>query len=371
MTRTFNNAAGNLRKWGLATMIAATSIAIAPGTFAQVESGPGVTAATPNAPATAAFAAEMQSRLALVNGMLSRFEADAAATYGADFNVADWRRDFAARLLTRSASELQAAASAPTLAMAQNELFNSTTAQKPSAKHSFESDLKLNLLPNPCRIVDTRAGGGGQLGPAYRLWQAQAAAATIAAQGGNAAGCGQRVSQGWLMVVTVVPSPSYTSPSFITVQHDNFPTPPANATMNYVNQNIASLAFSLSQDTTVGTIGGFYAYSSSLTHVVIDLVGYATHVDAADLDCVKTYVENLAVPANAVFNIAIPGCPTGYSMTGAGCRTPGYDDADWAINGLFSIGAAGPVTAYCAGRNKQGGTITVQGTGRCCRSAAP
>jgi hypothetical protein len=370
MNRTFNNAAGNLRKWGLATMIAATSIAIAPGTFAQVESGPAVAAAQPNSEANAASVAEMQSRIELINGMLSRFEVDAAAASSAGFNAADWRRDFAARLVTRSASELQAVASAPNLAGAESELFSAM--QKPSAKHTFNTNLKVNLFANPCRIVYTVFGaGGGQLGPAWRLWQAQAPAATIAAQGGNAAGCGQRVGvEGWVMVITVVPSPSYTSPSFLTVQHDNFPTPPTSANLNYVNQNTANLAFAASQDTS-STIGGFYAYASSFTHVVIDLLGYASHVDAADLDCVKTYVENLAVPANATFNMAIPGCPTGYSMTGAGCRTPGFHDADWAINGLFSIGVGGPVLGYCAGTNARAVAITVQGTGQCCRTAAP
>ena len=30
------------------------------------------------------------------------------------------------------------------------------------------------------------------------------------------------------------------------------------------------------------------------------------------------------VQANATFDIAIPACPAGYIMSGAGCRTPGF-----------------------------------------------
>ena len=70
--------------------------------------------------------------------------------------------------------------------MAQNELFNSTAAQKPGAKHTFETDLKVNLSRNPCRIVDTRAGGGGQPGPAYRPGKRQALPATIARKAATA-----------------------------------------------------------------------------------------------------------------------------------------------------------------------------------------
>jgi hypothetical protein len=319
-----------------------------------------------NPAATAAFASEMQSRVELVNAMLSRFEADAAAIYGADFKLADWRRDFAARLMTRSASELQAAASAPNLAMAQNELFNAATAKRPSAKHAFDTDLKMNLFDSPCRIVDTRAGGGGQLGPAYRLWQAQAAAGTIAAQGGNPAGCGQRVAQGWLMVVTVVPSPSYTSPSFISVQHNNFPTPPSSATMNYVNQNIANLAYSASNDTTVGVTGGFYAYASSLTHVVIDLLGYSTHLEptaATALDCVlSANVDEVVDTLNRNYSTTSGACPAGYTAVAPYCNASG-DYYQLKQSGFFEFAT----TTTCYGRYEGSTSATVKSQAKCCR----
>ena len=59
-------------------------------------------------------------------------------------------------------------------------------------------------------------------------------AATIAAQGGNAAGCGSFTSSnvdGWVLQVTVVPI-NVGGPDFLTIQHDGSPTPPTSASMN-------------------------------------------------------------------------------------------------------------------------------------------
>lgn len=86
------------------------------------------------------------------------------------------------------------------------------------------------------------------------------------------------------------------------------------------------------------------------------------------LECSSTFVSQV-VGNGQTFDIQIPGCPAGTTITGAGCRTPGFNDADWAINGLALFPPSGTPLAFCSGINKTAGNITVQGTARCCRVA--
>lgn len=85
----------------------------------------------------------------------------------------------------------------------------------------------------------------------------------------------------------------------------------------------------------------------------------------ASLDCTNTFTAQ-NVSANSTFDHAIPSCSAGYTLTGAGCRTPGFNEANWAINGLFQASPSN-VMAYCAGVNLTAGTIRVEGTAQCCR----
>ncbi len=106
-------------------------------------------------------------------------------------------------------------------------------------------------------------------------------------------------------------------------------------------------------------------YSSTSTHYVLDVIGYFMAPEATALQCTSTSVSEV-VAANGIFDIAIPSCPTGYAITGAGCRTPGFNEANWAINGLYGT-SPGQVGAYCSGTNVTAGAITVEGAAQCCR----
>ena len=122
-----------------------------------------------NADLTADQVNELQQRTDLINKMTERFQADAAAQAGAGFNAAEWKRDFGSRLLHQTPDTLSSALSATNLATAQNVLYSA--ASKGPAKHNTNNHLVINVLAAPCRILDTRGGGGGIFpGNAWRTY---------------------------------------------------------------------------------------------------------------------------------------------------------------------------------------------------------
>ena len=138
---------------------------------------------------------------------------------------------------------------------------------------------------------------------------------------------------------------------------------PLAATVNYVAGDIrGNLAIVPLDSDPAGDDISIFTFAE--THVVGDIVGYFIAPQATGLDCTATFVtQNVA--ANGIFNFPIPACPVSYAVTGAGCRTPGFNEANFAINGLYWNNGA--VDTYCSGQNTTAGVITVEGTAQCCR----
>lgn len=105
--------------------------------------------------------------------------------------------------------------------------------------------------------------------------------------------------------------------------------------------------------------------SSGAVDYVIDIVGYFAPAQAAALQCTTTFVSQSTEP-NFPFDIQIPVCPVGYTVTGAGCRTSGFSEVNWSINGLYTS-PSGSLNTFCSGENTTAGTVTVEGTAQCCR----
>jgi hypothetical protein len=309
----------------------------------------------------------LQQQATAINQLADRFQTDAAAQFGAGFNAIDWKRDFGARLMYQPLESLSAALTAPDLSMAQKELFNAS--QKMRAKHDTNNAWVINYLAAPCRIVDTRFGGGGMLGPAYRLWYASTpTAANIAAQGGNAAGCGSFPNaDGFLLYVTVVPAVA--GPNFLTVQHNNSPTPPATATMTYYSQVISNFAITSCQGCS-GSDGGFFAYASGNTHVVVDLLAWTGTLGPVALDCVdvsKAGIGTANVLNNTEFDFtSAAACAAGYTQVATACAFGGASPAGLALT--QNSGLAGYYA--CIWRNQTGLTLDASlfnTQTRCCR----
>ena len=215
----------------------------------------------------------------------------------------------------------------------------------------------------PCRLLDTRVAGG-QIGANSSRSFDVAAATDYTAQGGAATNCNIGNVSGIASAVVnfTVVGPAYGG--FVTA-HAFGTTLPLAATVNYAtgeirgNLSIVPLdADSAGNDITVFTFAP--------TQLVADVVGYFIAPQASALTCTSTFATR-NVAANAIFDFATPACPASYALTGAGCRTPGFNEASWSINGLFSPGGGNPTTGYCSGLNLTSGVITVEGTAQCCR----
>lgn len=213
----------------------------------------------------------------------------------------------------------------------------------------------------PCRLLDTRVAGGPIAATSSRSFNVTAASDYVA-QGGAATNCNVGNVSGVASAVVNFTVVGPTTAGFVTA-HAFGTTLPLAATVNYAageirgNLSIVPLdADSAGDDITV------YTYAQS--QLVADVVGYFIAPQASALSCTSTFVtQNIA--ANSPFNFAIPSCPATYAVTGAGCRTPGLNEANWAINGLYRNGAT--IETYCSGLNTTAGVITVEGTAQCCR----
>ena len=220
----------------------------------------------------------------------------------------------------------------------------------------------------PCRLIDTRNVGGPIVGS--RSFDLDANGSTY---GGSAScnvvtnsGIGTSGNGAAVAINVAIVSPT-AAPGFIGAR----PVGATNTTA-LVNWYQAGAAVQASNAGVVsydqqGAVTDEIEFFGSPTQIIVDLFGVFAAPTATALDCTAVFVENTTIAANATFDISIPACPAGYTMTGAGCRTPGFQQADWAINGLYKSSAINPIDAYCSGRNITAGTITVQGTAQCCR----
>jgi len=227
---------------------------------------------------------------------------------------------------------------------------------------SLNADLVYTPL-QPCRIVDTRTSGGTIAANSSRSFKA-VNSANFTSQGGSATDCGTlglAASAVALNVVAVTPS----SGGFATVYPFGTSLPTASS-INYSAGAVVNTAI-ISAIPNPLQSSDFTIFTFAQAHYVVDIVGYFAPPAATALECTGTFVSQTVTAAAPTFDIAIPACPSGYTLMGAGCRTPGFNDADWAINGLSRVSAGSALTAFCSGVNKTTGSITVQGTANCCR----
>jgi hypothetical protein len=247
-------------------------------------------------------------------------------------------------------------------ALARGSMATASANVAPASLGELTRDLVYTQLA-PCRLVDTRLAGGAIAAGTSRGFAGWTApSGNFTAQGGAATDCGLGGESPEVLVVTVTAvAPPQTG--YATLYPANLSSPPLAATLIYQANQVTSTGASI----TLASYGGadFKLFSERNAQYVVDVVGYFDAPHATAVQCTETFVsENVA--GNDLFDIAIPSCPTGYTITGAGCRTPGFKQADWAINGLFRAGA-GDMQGYCSGSNLTSGTIVVEGTAQCCR----
>lgn len=225
---------------------------------------------------------------------------------------------------------------------------------------SLSNDLVYTPI-QPCRIVDTRSTASGPIAANSNRSFVSINQANFTAQGGSATDCGTLGLNATAVAINLT-AVFPTAAGFATV-YPFGSTQPLAASVNYTAGAIVNNSI-IAQIPNPLTTSDFTIYTYAESHYVADIVGYFAPPQATPLGCVSTFTTE-SVAANGVFDIEIPSCPVGYTVTGAGCRTPGFNEANWAINGLFRNGA--DLATFCSGTNTTAGAITVEGTAQCCR----
>lgn len=214
----------------------------------------------------------------------------------------------------------------------------------------------------PCRILDTRNTAAGAIVADGSRDFVSINQSDYTAQGGSASDCGTlgvHAAAVAINLTAVAPDRA----GYATVYPYGTAKPLASSVNYGVGEHVNNGI--IVQIPSPLTTSDFTLYTYGTAHYVADIVGYFAAAPAVALDCTETYVSQ-NVPGNTPFDIQIPNCPTGYRITGAGCRTLNPSEADWAINGLLRA-APGQMQGFCSGLNTTAGTIAVQGTAQCCR----
>jgi hypothetical protein len=230
---------------------------------------------------------------------------------------------------------------------------------------SLANDLVYTPIA-PCRIVDTRSTPAGPIAENATRNFVSINQANFTSQGGSSSDCGTQGLNATAVALNVT-AVTPTVAGYATV----FPfgsTRPLAATVNYVAGDIRGNAV-IAQIPNPLSSSDFSLYTYAQSDYVVDIVGYFAPPQATALQCTSTFVSESVAPSGGantgIFDIQIPSCPAGYGLTGAGCRTPGFDDVNWAINGLFRDGSS--TATFCSGLNRTAGTVVVEGTAQCCR----
>jgi hypothetical protein len=239
-----------------------------------------------------------------------------------------FRVDLLESLMKLQPENLLAAGEAPSYAAMMTVLATGRTEPKvhepvPSTLGDNFRDLVYTPVA-PCRIVDTRAGGGALAGGAVRLFEVDSG--DLSAQGGSSTGCGipLGVAQAVEMtIVAVLPAGSgYLTAWALGPQ-------PTSSVLNYSAKDV--IANTAIIPVVPGGGPDFALFSLATTDVVVDVLGYFAASSATRPDCTTVQSEVVAVPVNILTNVDA-FCGPGRASTGGG-----YDisEATIAFPGLF------------------------------------
>ncbi len=224
------------------------------------------------------------------------------------------------------------------------------------------ADLTYTPL-NPCRILDTRAAGGGGPLAANVTRTFNGFAANFSTQGGTASNCA--IPNGVAALAMNVYAVNPTNLGFIKVWPANA-TEPAVSTVNY-QVGITAIATGALVPVDAATNNRFSAKSPSTVDFIADVVGYfrAPGGTIGDITSV-TAGAGLAgggTTGDVTLSIASGGV-TAAMMASNGCTSGQilkYNGTNWAC-AADATGGGGGVTSITAGTGLTGGTITTTGT---------
>lgn len=274
--------------------------------------------------------------------------------------VKQWASEMVPLFLQSPMTSMQNAADARTFEAMNNVLLNAPTGvgYKPAGTKTLgEVANDLVFVPiTPCRIIDTRLAGGQMTGNSVRHFDA-AAVSDYSFQGGDASNCGGAGDAGSFAAAAInftVVNPTVAGSGFLTA-YPFLGTQPLAATMTFKGgQVLSNLSIvRLDQGASASEIS---VYSSHLTHLVGDLVGYFINPEITALDCVETAVVSIPVAGGAQGNATSNACAAGYTQTATNCES-----ASWNMPMVYIR------NGICSAQNNSSSSANLRASRTCCR----
>lgn len=271
-----------------------------------------------------------------------------------------WASEMVPLFLQSPMASMQSAADAATFDTMNNILLNTPTGvgYKPSsAKTLGEAANDLVFVPiTPCRIIDTRLAGGQIAANTVRSFDVTAVT-DYSFQGGDASNCNGVGAAGSFAAAAInftVVNPTVPGTGFLTI-YPFLGTQPLAANMTFKDgQVISNLSVvRLDQGASANEIS---VYSSHLTHLVGDIVGYFINPQITALDCVETSVVTESVAAGATNNVLANVCPVGYTQTSTNCES-----ASWEMPMVYIRNGT------CSAKNNSTTSASMRASRTCCR----
>jgi hypothetical protein len=237
------------------------------------------------------------------------------------------------------------------------------TKEELMALGSPAEDLVYTMI-TPCRIVDTRNAGGRMGSGEVRSFSSSGT--SFASQGGADGDCAMPADASAVVLNVVAVGPD--GDGFVTVYPYGLTRPNASSLNYHRNQIVANEIIARQA---LGQPHDFSVYTHVATDVVMDVVGYFMAPHARALECTQLSSEPTTIFNNMVpyMLVASPECPTGYTLTGGGCRT---DDDTPSSQGLYFVSfgkspATGSNAYQCYVQNIGTTVRKVVADGICCR----
>ena len=237
--------------------------------------------------------------------------------------VAVWARRLVPSFLAADPARLRLALQQDTYEAALATLTgrNARSTHRATSKALGDTARDLVYTPvQPCRILDTRTGGGPIAAESTRDFRAVHAASTggdYTAQGGSNTDCGMGATSASAVVINLtVVQPG--GAGFATV-FTAFTGRPLAASVNYTAGAIVNNSVTV-QIPNPTTTADFSIYSYAQSHYVADIVGYYSRPQGTGLDCVSLQSSPITIPANSIGNVSGPACGQGYTAAGVECE---------------------------------------------------
>jgi hypothetical protein len=346
------------------TTLLATSSAFAAAPAAKLPGAPATGAPVSDA-IDAASLAKAQQKLAHAVQIANQFASSAAAE---GLNER-WRGEMINALMAKPEQTFAQVAATGNVRDAMSVATAGTTATAKDLGDTAD-DLTYIPLPSPCRIVDTRTGGGQLVANTPRNFSFTQSNTT---QGGS--GCtpftgyvGGGVPGAAALNITVIGGSAAVAGSFLQAYPGGGST--TTSWLNFgAGQVIANEGILGISSTFVFTLK-----TNAAADAIVDVFGSFVRNHATQLDCVAVganagdvNASNISIPANSNSFYEPQACPAGYNVVSVNCYANGGSNVYLTGSGISGGGAGSAGFGFCGYVNLNASAVNVRIGASCCR----